>query len=83
MDELARVAMKYGLSVTVIGAADDATGTADINDGLSVSRADYIATELVRRGLAVDMISKVCKGGISDYNPAEANRHTEVLLYLK
>lgn len=23
------------------------------------------------------------KGGISDYNPTEANRHTKVLLYMK
>lgn len=83
LDELARVAKKYVLSVTVVGAADAATGTADINDRLSVSRADYIATELVKRGLKVDVISKVGKGGISDYNPTEANRHTRVLLYMK
>ena len=83
LDELARVAKKYGLSVTVVGAADAATGNADINDRLSVSRADYIATELVKRGLKVDVISKVGKGGISDYNPTEANRHTRVLLYMK
>lgn len=83
LDELARVATKYRLSVTVIGAADDATGTADINDGLSVSRADYIATELAKRGLAVDTITKVCKGGISDYNLVEANRHTKVMLFMK
>lgn len=48
-----------------------------------MSRADYIATELVKRGLAVDVITKVGKGGISDYNPTEANRHTKVLLYMK
>lgn len=83
LDELARVAKKYGLSVTVVGAADAATGTADVNDRLSISRADYITTELVKRGLAVDVITKVGKGGISDYNPTEANRHTKVLLYMK
>lgn len=32
LDELARVTKKYGLSVTVAGAADAATGTADINN---------------------------------------------------
>ena len=83
LDELARVAKKYGLSVTVVGAADAATGAADVNDRLSISRADYITTELVKRGLAVDVITKVGKGGISDYNPTEANRHTKVLLYMK
>ncbi len=83
LDELARVAKKYGLSVTVVGAADSATGTADVNNRLSTSRADYIATELCRRGLAVERIAKVGKGGISDYAPAEANRHTKVMLYMK
>lgn len=83
LDELARVAKKYGLSVTIVGAADAATGTADVNDRLSILRADYIATELVKRGLAVDVITKVGKGGISDYNPTEANRHTKVLFYMK
>lgn len=83
LDELARVAKKYGLSMTVVGAADSATGTADINNKLSASRADYIATELRKRGVAVERISKVGKGGISDYVPAEANRHTKVMLYLE
>lgn len=83
LDELARVAKEYGLSVTVVGAADAATGTAVINDALSISRADYIATELVKRGLAVEHITKVGKGGISDYNPTEANRLTKVLLFMK
>ena len=83
LDELARVAKKYGLSVTVVGAADAATGTADINNKLSASRADYIATELRRRGVAVENITKVSQGGISNYVPTEANRHTKVMLYMK
>ena len=83
LDELARVTKKYGLSVTVAGAADAATGTADINNKLSASRADYIATELRRRGVTVESITKVCQGGISNYVPTEANRHTKVMLYMK
>lgn len=82
-DVLARVTKKYGLSVTVAGAADAATGTADINNKLSASRADYIATELRRRGVAVENITKVSQGGISNYVPTEANRHTKVMLYMK
>ena len=83
LDELARVTKKYGLSVTVAGAADAATGTADINNKLSASRADYIVMELRRRGVAVESITKVCQGGISNYVPIEANRHTKVMLYMK
>lgn len=83
LDEMARVAKKYGLYVTVAGAADAATGTAGANSALSVSRADYIAAELERRGLSAERVTKVGKGGISDYSPAEANRHTKVMLHMK
>ena len=83
LDELARVAKKYGLVVKVTGAADSATGAVGINDALSVSRADYIASELNKRGLPSDRITKVGEGGISDYVPTEANRHTKVMLYFK
>ena len=81
LDELARVAKKYGLVVKVTGAADSATGTADINDALSVSRAGYIASELSKRGLPSDKITKTGEGGISDYVPTAANRHTRVELF--
>ena len=83
LDELARVAKKYGLSVSVIGAADSMTGTASVNNVLSASRADYIAEELIKRGVSGDKITKTHQGGISDYAPNEANRHTKVMLHLK
>ena len=83
LDELAWVAKKYGLCVTVAGAADAATGTAGANSALSVSRAEFIAGELERRGVPAECITKVGKGGISDYSPSEANRHTKVMLYMK
>lgn len=81
LDELARVAKKYGLKVKVTGAADSATGTVGINNALSVSRADYIASELNKRGLASDRLTKTGEGGISDYAPTAANRHTRVELF--
>ncbi|MCE9255147.1 OmpA family protein [Bacteroides fragilis] len=83
IDELARVAKKYGLAVRVSGAADNMTGTIPINKALSISRADYIAAELVKRGLPVENITKSGVGGISDYTPDKANRHTKVMLYFK
>ena len=46
LDELARVAKKYGLSLRVTGAADSSTGTPVLNGSLSTSRADYIVAEL-------------------------------------
>lgn len=81
IDELARVAKKYGLAITVAGAADSATGTPDINKTLSGARADFIVAELLKRGIPADMIYAVSNGGIADYTPVEANRHTRVELH--
>ena len=49
LDELARVAASYRLAVRVTGAADSATGTRLINDSLSASRAEYIASQLASK----------------------------------
>lgn len=81
LDELARVTNKYGLSVRVTGAADSSTGTYDINDSLSVSRAGFIAAELEQRGIPAERIAKISRGGIADHTPVEANRHTKVELF--
>lgn len=80
IDELARVAKKYGLAISVAGAADSATGTPDINNTLSVARADFIVSELLERGIPAERIHTVSNGGIADYTPVEANRHTRVEL---
>lgn len=80
LDALARVITGHGLYVTVTGAADSMTGTVEINDRLGMARAEYIAWELVRRGVAPDRIEKADIGGISDYTPLEGNRHTQVRL---
>lgn len=82
LDELARVATAYGLTVRVTGAADSATGTAAINDTLGVARADYIVAGLLDRGVPAESVIKFSKGGIADYMPDEANRHTMVELLL-
>ena len=81
LDELARVAKKYGLTVKVTGAADKETGTVAINDSLSASRAGFIAGELQHRGIPAGRIVTVSRGGIADHSPAEANRHTKVELF--
>lgn len=81
LDEIAHLANEYGLNVTVVGAADSATGSADINKSLGTSRAKYIADELYKRGVASAQVTLVNEGGISDYTPNEANRQTKVMLY--
>lgn len=82
LDEIARLANKYGLSVHVTGAADSATGNDKINNRLSSSRANYIADQLKQRGVSSRNIKTSSKGGISDHTPIEANRHTRIELYL-
>ena len=81
LDELARVAKKYNLSVKVTGAADSSTGTSAINDSLSRARAEFIAAELERRGVSAGMLIRAGIGGIADHTPVEANRHTKVELF--
>ena len=53
------------------------------NNTLSTARADYITDELIKRGIPAENITKVYEGGISDYVPDEANRHTKVELYFR
>ena len=81
LDELARVAKAYHLKISVVGAADSATGNDGINNPLSKSRADYITQQLVARGIDKSMIISKSKGGIDKYSPIAANRHTAVRLF--
>ena len=81
LDELARVAKAYHLKISVVGAADSATGSDGINNPLSKSRADYITQQLVVRGIDKSMIISKSEGGIDEYSPIAANRHTAVRLF--
>ena len=81
IDEIVKIANKYGLAVEVTGAADSATGSESINTPLSEKRASYIAEELAKRGVPEYRISQTGRGGIAEYSTKEANRHTKVALY--
>ena len=81
LDELTRVAKAYQLRISVVGAADSATGNDGINNPLSKSRADYITQQLVARGIDKSMIISKSKGGIDKYSPIAVNRHTAVRLF--
>lgn len=83
LDELARIAKDYHLKVSVVGAADSATGNDGINNSLSKSRADYITQQLVSRGIDKSMIISKSEGGIDEYSPIAANRHTAVRLFVR
>jgi outer membrane protein OmpA-like peptidoglycan-associated protein len=83
IDAIAKVAKDYGLIVKVYGAADSATGNAEINDKLSRDRAMYISSQLRQRGVTEDCIVTVFEGGIDDYTPTEANRNTRIELHFE
>ena len=81
--EVAEVIKKYGLQARIIGAADSETGTPEINERLSVERADYIAGLLEAHGVDESHIQKKHRGGIDSYEPLNGNRNTCVVLYFK
>lgn len=81
LDELARIVKAYHLKISVVGAADSATGNDGINNPLSKSRADYITQQLVARGIDKSMIISKSEGGIDEYSPIAVNRHTAVRLF--
>ncbi|WP_291530099.1 OmpA family protein [Bacteroides sp. UBA939] len=83
LDEIARIAKKYNLSIRICGAADSATGTPDGNHDLGASRSGYIRSQLLHRGIDKNQILEVNEGGIDTYASNEANRHTKVMLFLK
>ena len=82
LDEIARVAKQYGLTLRVTGAADSETGTGEINHRLGNDRADYIISQLHQRGISTFLITKINQGGIDRFNPSEANRHCKIELFL-
>jgi outer membrane protein OmpA-like peptidoglycan-associated protein len=82
LNEIARVALKYGLNIEVIGAADSDTGTDEINDHLGIERADYITEYLVAHGVDASRITSHSEGGIDTYTPTNANRNAIVRLFL-
>ncbi len=82
LNEIAGIAMKYGLNIEVTGAADCLTGTEEINDTLGKSRADYIANYLMECGVEQSSLTIISDGGIDTYSPNEANRNAAIRLFL-
>ena len=80
IDVLARIARNHHLKVGIAGAADSATGSVRINNSLSRRRAEAVRTLLVQRGVDESLITTSHEGGINDYTPIQANRHTCVTL---
>ncbi|WP_373155551.1 OmpA family protein [Bacteroides cellulosilyticus] len=83
LDEIAKICRKYNLQLKVTGFADSNTGNATNNAKLSSERAEYIASELKKRGITDHSITLESRGGVDIYSPDKVNRCTKIEIYLK
>lgn len=80
LSEIVKLAKERNMAIRVIGAADSATGTADLNQRLSEDRADYISDRLMALGMSSDHIELQALGGIEEYTPIANNRYCKIQL---
>ena len=80
LKELADYAKSNNADLLVTGYADSATGTNEINDRLSVERADAVKAALEEMGVEGSKISTAAKGGVDILDPASYNRRATVEL---
>lgn len=80
--EIAKIANKNNLAIHVVGAADSQTGTPEINEKLSILRADYIA-RMLRKEVKDAYITTQHLGGVETLEPFTGNRNSCVILYFK
>lgn len=74
LEALANMAKNNGAKLKVTGYADSATGSAAYNQQLSERRAQAVAKELVKLGVAEESIIVEGKGGVAEVKPASYNR---------
>ena len=78
LESLAHMARNSGAKLRVTGYADSATGVATYNQQLSVRRAQAVARELVKLGVAEENIVVEGKGGVAEVSPAAYNRRVVI-----
>ena len=74
LESLANMAKNTGAKIKVTGFADSATGVPAYNQQLSERRAQAVAKELVKMGVAEENIVVEGKGGVADVKPSSYNR---------
>ena len=75
---LAKYAKENNSKILVTGYADSATGTAEINNRLSVKRAEIVKEELVKMGIPAENITTKGLGGVEQLSPVSFNRRATV-----
>lgn len=80
LDNIAKAVKEHNLSIRIDGAADKATGNRKLNRKLSIGRANYVAKELVKRGVDKKSIKRVAHGGVNFHKKPRENRYACVSL---
>ena len=75
---LAKYAKENNSKLLVSGYADKATGNEEINQKLSLGRAETVAGELVKMGVDKANITTKGMGGVNDMSPISFNRRATV-----
>ena len=78
VEALANYAKTNNSKIMVTGFADSATGTPQINQKLSVKRAEIVKGELIKMGVHADNISTQAHGGVETLSPISFNRRATV-----
>lgn len=78
VEVLAKYAKTNNSKIMVTGFADSATGTPQINQKLSVKRAEIVKGELIKMGVPADNISTQAHGGVETLSPISFNRRATV-----
>lgn len=78
VEALAKYAKTNNSKIMVTGFADSATGTPQINQKLSVKRAEIVKGELIKMGVHADNISTLAHGGVETLSPISFNRRATV-----
>lgn len=78
VEALAKHAKTNNSKIMVTGFADSATGTPQINQKLSVKRAEIVKGELIKMGVPADNISTQAHGGVETLSPISFNRRATV-----
>lgn len=78
VEALAKYAKTNDSKIMVTGFADSATGTPQINQKLSVKRAEIVKGELIKMGVHADNISTQAHGGVETLSPISFNRRATV-----
>lgn len=77
---IADQAKQNGSKIVVNGYADSKTGSSSFNQKLSEKRANVVAEELVKMGVARENIEINAKGGVDELTPYSYNRRVVVTI---